>query len=226
MHRGGKQRRDGTGQPEQTGVVSTSPLTNCDTTSCHTRLNSAVARSRSTGNKLMFARRIWVVWRFSGDTYSRVQSWACTYTLTKLIDDKATKRIEIHCAKIPRDIRYKVRARRRRRRWRMPFERETVGRVNTFERVEFSTRSMQAGRGKVRFVFQFALNLVGRTVAVNSMERSKEEKNYTKYGRERKSSRLIRFILILRVHNCLVYMHERTAAEFVLDTRIDREVER
>lgn len=108
----------------------------------------------------------------------------------------------------------------------MPFERETVGRVNTFERVEFLTRSMQAGRGKVRFVFQFALNLVGRTVAVNSMERSKEEKNYTKYGRERKSSRLIRFILILRVHNCLVYMHERTAAEFVLDTRIDREVER
>lgn len=51
----------------------------------------------------------------------------------KLIDDKATKRIEIHCAKIPRDIRYKVRARRRRR---MAFERETVGRVNTFERVE------------------------------------------------------------------------------------------
>lgn len=108
----------------------------------------------------------------------------------------------------------------------MPFERETVGRVNTFERVEFSTRSMQAGRGKVRFVFQFALNLVGRTVTVNSIERSKEEKNYTKYGRERKSSRLIRFILILRVHNCLVHMHERTAAEFVLDTRIDREVER
>lgn len=59
-----------------------------------------------------------------------------------------------------------------------------------------------------------------------TMERSKEEKNYTKYGRERKSSRLIRFILILRVHNCLVHMHERTAAEFVLDTRIDREVER
>lgn len=84
MHRGGKQRRDGTGQPEQTGVVSTSPLTNCDTTSCHTRLNSAVARSRSTGNKLMFARRIWVVWRFSGDTYSRVQSWACTYTRPNL----------------------------------------------------------------------------------------------------------------------------------------------
>lgn len=83
---------------------------------------------------------------------------------------------------------------------------------------------MQAGCGKVRFVFQFALNLVGRTV--NSMERSKEEKNYTKYGRERKSSRLIRFILILRVHNCLVHMHERIAAEFVLDTRIDREVER
>lgn len=106
----------------------------------------------------------------------------------------------------------------------MPFERETVGRVNTFERVEFSTQFMQAG--KVRFVFQFALNLVGRMVAVNSMERSKEEKNYTKYGRERKSSRLIRFILILRVHNCLVHMHERTAAEFVLDTRIDREVER
>lgn len=72
VHRGGKQRRDSTGQPEQTGVVSTSPLTNCDTTSCHTRLNSAEARSRSTGNKLMFARRIWVVWRFSGDTYSKV----------------------------------------------------------------------------------------------------------------------------------------------------------
>lgn len=86
--------------------------------------------------------------------------------------------------------------------------------------------AMQNGCGKVRFVFQFALNLVGRMVAVNSMERSKEEKNYTKYGRERKSSRLIRFILILRVHNCLVHMHERTAAEFVLDTRIDREVER
>lgn len=86
--------------------------------------------------------------------------------------------------------------------------------------------AMQNGCGKVRFVFQFALNLVGRTVAVNSMERSKEEKNYTKYGRERKSSRLIRFILILRVHNCLVHMHERTATEFVLDTRIDREVER
>lgn len=61
-------------------------------------------------------------------------------------------------------------------------------------------------------------------MTINSMERSKEEKNYTKYGRERKSSRLICFILILRVHNCLV--HERTAAEFVLDTRIDREVER
>lgn len=73
MHRRGKRRRDtGTGQAEQTGVVSASPLTNCDTTSCHTRLNSAEARSRSTGNKLMFARRIWVVWRFSGDTYSKV----------------------------------------------------------------------------------------------------------------------------------------------------------
>lgn len=134
VHRGGKRRRDtGTGQAEQTGVVSASPLTNCDTTSCHTRLNSAEARSRSTGNKLMFARRIWVVWRFSGDTYSKVGR-ARIYT-AKLIDDKATKRIEIHCAKIPRDIRYKVRARRRRRR-RMAFERETVGRVNTFERVE------------------------------------------------------------------------------------------
>lgn len=59
-HRGGRRRRDSAGQPEQTGVVSASPLTNCDTTSCHTRLNSPVARLHSTGNKLMFARHIWV----------------------------------------------------------------------------------------------------------------------------------------------------------------------
>lgn len=76
---------------------------------------------------------------FWGHVLARPKLGVHLYT-AKLIDDKATKRIEIHCAKIPRDIRYKVRARRRRRRWRMPFERETVGRVNTFERVEFSTR--------------------------------------------------------------------------------------
>lgn len=104
MHRGGKERRDSAGQPEQTGVVSTSPLTNCDTTSCHTRLNSAEARSRSTGNKLMFARRIWVVWSFWGHVLARPK--LAVYT-AKLIHDKATKRIEIRCAKIPRDIRYK-----------------------------------------------------------------------------------------------------------------------
>lgn len=222
MHRGGKQRRDGTGQPEQTGVVSTSPLTNCDTTSCHTRLNSAVARSRSTGNKLMFARRIWVVWRFSGDTYSRVQSWACTYTRPNLSMTRR-RNVSKYIARRYREIfdtseeekeevEDAIRARDSR-----PSQHLRKSRV---------LDAMQNGCGKVRFVFQFALNLVGRTVAVNSMERSKEEKNYTKYGRERKSSRLIRFILILRVHNCLVHMHERTAAEFVLDTRIDREVER